>query len=168
MNDKVFKSNLFTIILVIFIKTLVIIIPAFIVATLLIDVLPVFFDFDLFQRLFYYFNNWKNLELVIVFLAFVYSISYAVINKVSIIIDGKYFIYIRNNKKQIFDISSSQILFREKVEDVSIIGKLSSNYTIQIIGCDGYNKEICCYCFNKKDYAHLKKIIKQYYKEENK
>lgn len=166
MEEKIFKSSLFIIIITMIVKTLIISIPSFLMAAILVDILPTILGFNLFKKIFYYFGNWENLELTIVLFAFIYSIGYSIINKMEVKLDGKYLIYIKNNKRQIIDIYNSQILFREKIENATLIGKLSSNYTIQIVNNNGFNNEICCYCFSKKDYNSLKKSIKNKYKEE--
>lgn len=165
MKEKSFKSNLFIMIITIIIKTLIISIPTFLILAILVDILPTIINFNMFRKILYYFGNWRNLEFIVLLLIFIYSLWYTLSNKVKINIDGKYLIYTKNNKKQIIDFYNSQILFRERVEDVTLIGKLSSNYTIQIVNSDGFNKEICCYCFNKKDYNNLKKTIKRKYME---
>lgn len=160
MEMDIYKSRWLNVFVAIFIKALVIIIPAFLISGILVGVLPTITNIYIFKIIFDYFGSWYPIELLIVILSFIYSITNIMSNYTTIKIDNGYFIVRNKGKNDIIDMKTTKFKFKEKVYDTTLLAKLTSNYIIQIISPDGYLREICCFAFDKKEYIAIKNKIK--------
>lgn len=160
MQEKVYKADFGTQILSVIVRTIVICIASFIAVGVLQIVLSFISPF-LNYKIKMFFGGYAKLEFLILIIAFIYSLVYTFsIKNVRIAIDGNILSIIRTNKVQEdYSFHNTKFFLNEKTSDLTVLGKVSSNYIMKIIDSSGYSKQICCFAFSKKTFYDLKNEI---------